>query len=211
MADTRDQILDAARRLFLEQGYDKTSLREVADEVGVTKAALYYHFRSKEDLLTALLEPLKQAGAQFVDAITRDGAGAAGADDRLRWAAGLEGFIDWMLQNRELFELIEHNEVAITAISADDSDTDFAAIHQRFHDSIDAALGDGRVSLTRRVQLMCALGVAISFAHFGRPFDLEADHHEIRAATVDAMRATLGLLPAASTTSTPSATAATPA
>jgi AcrR family transcriptional regulator len=50
---TRASILSAAMRLFVEQGYDKTSLREIADEVGVTKAALYYHFRTKDDIVAA--------------------------------------------------------------------------------------------------------------------------------------------------------------
>lgn len=185
MADTRDQILAAARRLYVEQGYDKTSLREVADEVGVTKAALYYHFRSKEDLLLALLEPLNEVGLDFVDKLK--------GDDAERWAEGIESFIDWMMRNRDLFELIEHNQAAIAALSHGESD--FSRTHQRFHDNVDAALGAAGVPLTRRVRLMCALGVAISFAHFGRPFDLDRDLDEIRSTTVDAMRAALGLLP----------------
>ena len=46
-----------AQELFTDQGYDGTSLREIADRLGFTKAALYYHFRSKEEILVALLEP----------------------------------------------------------------------------------------------------------------------------------------------------------
>lgn len=189
MADTRTQILDAARNRFVEHGFDKTSLREVADDVGVTKAALYYHFPSKEDLLVALLEPLNEAGLDFVDKLT--------GDDPARWAEGIAAFIDWMLRNRDLFELIEHNEAAVSSLSYGDSD--FARTHQRFHDNVDAALGAEGVPLARRVQLMSALGVAISFAHFGRPFDLERDLDEVRTVAVDAMRATLGLPPAGPT------------
>lgn len=48
---TREQIVAVAMRRFVENGYDKTSLREIADEVGVTKAALYYHFRTKDDIV----------------------------------------------------------------------------------------------------------------------------------------------------------------
>jgi AcrR family transcriptional regulator len=53
---TRERILEVALELFSEAGYDKTSLREVAERVGVTKAALYYHFPSKESVLMALIE-----------------------------------------------------------------------------------------------------------------------------------------------------------
>jgi AcrR family transcriptional regulator len=50
-SDTRAEIIRIGMRLFVEQGYDKTSLREIAEELGVTKAALYYHFRTKEDIV----------------------------------------------------------------------------------------------------------------------------------------------------------------
>src|ERR1700722_13474611 len=51
---TRERILDIALALFNEHGYDKTSLREIAERLGTTKAALYYHFERKEDILLAL-------------------------------------------------------------------------------------------------------------------------------------------------------------
>src|SRR5260370_116 len=54
--DTRQRIQSVALELFAEQGYDKTSLREIAERLGVTKAALYYHFKSKEDIVTSLVE-----------------------------------------------------------------------------------------------------------------------------------------------------------
>ncbi|KOX18384.1 TetR family transcriptional regulator [Nocardiopsis sp. NRRL B-16309] len=44
--------------LFARQGFEKTSLREISERLGVTKAALYYHYPSKNDLLTALVAPL---------------------------------------------------------------------------------------------------------------------------------------------------------
>ena len=47
----RDQILETASRLFLEQGYSATSVRNIADEVGVTEAALYYHFKDGKEAL----------------------------------------------------------------------------------------------------------------------------------------------------------------
>ena len=53
-SDTRQRILDVAAELFAEQGYDGTSLREIAERIGVTKAALYYHFQSKDQILQAL-------------------------------------------------------------------------------------------------------------------------------------------------------------
>lgn len=58
-AGTRDRILDIALELFTAQGYAGTSIADIADRLGTTPAALYYHFRSKSDILETLLaEPI---------------------------------------------------------------------------------------------------------------------------------------------------------
>lgn len=54
--DTRTRIQEVALRLFTEQGYEATSLREIAEELGVTKAALYYHFKTKDDIVASLVD-----------------------------------------------------------------------------------------------------------------------------------------------------------
>lgn len=51
----RDRILDEAAALFLRRGYNATSLRDIADAVGMKAGSLYYHFASKEDLLVEIL------------------------------------------------------------------------------------------------------------------------------------------------------------
>ncbi|UUU40250.1 TetR/AcrR family transcriptional regulator [Streptomyces sp. NBC_00162] len=56
--DTRQRIQDIALELFVEQGYEKTSLREIAERLDVTKAALYYHFKTKEDIIVSVFNDL---------------------------------------------------------------------------------------------------------------------------------------------------------
>lgn len=68
-SDTRERIRSVAMELFSERGYEKTSLREIAERLGVTKAALYYHFRTKEDIVASLSEDLR-----------------GGIDDIVQWA-----------------------------------------------------------------------------------------------------------------------------
>jgi len=55
-AQTRAYLLEAAAALFTRQGYEGTSVEQIAEEAGYTKGALYTHFESKEDLFAALLE-----------------------------------------------------------------------------------------------------------------------------------------------------------
>jgi AcrR family transcriptional regulator len=65
-ADTRQRALDVALELFAAQGYEKTSLREIAERLDVTKAALYYHFASKEALLTGIVDSLVEPADELV-------------------------------------------------------------------------------------------------------------------------------------------------
>ena len=58
--NTRQRIQDVALDLFAEQGYEKTSLREIAEALDVTKAALYYHFKTKEEILVSIFDDLTQ-------------------------------------------------------------------------------------------------------------------------------------------------------
>ncbi|MHA6620743.1 TetR/AcrR family transcriptional regulator [Pseudonocardia sp. DLS-67] len=57
-ADTREDIRAVAMDLFAENGFEQTSLRQIAERLDITKAALYYHFPSKDDLLAELARPM---------------------------------------------------------------------------------------------------------------------------------------------------------
>jgi len=55
-ADTKAEICKVAIELFTERGYEATSLREIAERLGITKAALYYHYSSKESIVRSIFE-----------------------------------------------------------------------------------------------------------------------------------------------------------
>ncbi|WP_433558760.1 TetR/AcrR family transcriptional regulator [Pseudonocardia xinjiangensis] len=57
-ADTRAEIREVATELFAAQGIEQTSLREIAERLDITKAALYYHFPSKDELIAELVRPM---------------------------------------------------------------------------------------------------------------------------------------------------------
>jgi AcrR family transcriptional regulator len=54
--DTRERILTVAAALFSEKGFTATSIRDISEALGVTKAALYYHFASKDEILHAIVD-----------------------------------------------------------------------------------------------------------------------------------------------------------
>jgi len=74
---TRDSLLDAAEALFHEQGVARTSLQHIAQRAGVTRGAVYWHFKDKPDLFHAMVErmtlPLEQAARDW-QAQTQDDA-----------------------------------------------------------------------------------------------------------------------------------------
>ncbi|MDO5531470.1 TetR/AcrR family transcriptional regulator [Sutterella sp.] len=77
--DSREAILDAAEARFANSGIDGVAMREIAEDVGITKAALYYHFTSKDELWFAVCERLsadrmdrlRAAAAECPDAVAR--------------------------------------------------------------------------------------------------------------------------------------------
>lgn len=77
----REGILDAAARRFLEEGYAETSVRDIAADVGVKAASIYYHFESKDELLATILdEGIDRITATVTEAL----AAAEGADPGTR-------------------------------------------------------------------------------------------------------------------------------
>jgi AcrR family transcriptional regulator len=65
--DTRERIKQVALELFTEHGYEQTSLREIAERLGVTKAALYYHFKSKEEIVSSFVEKRVAATEELIE------------------------------------------------------------------------------------------------------------------------------------------------
>ncbi|GEM_PF-2357170 len=96
---TRERILIVASHLFAERGYNATSVRDIAAELGIANPSLYYHFKSKADILSELLaEPLKRVE----DAIQESEA--------LSDEAKARRLIQGMLESLEV-----HSGIAVTA------------------------------------------------------------------------------------------------
>ena len=69
-ANTKNQILENARQLFAEHGYDGTSIRQLTSSLNITPAALYYHFASKNDVLEGLAAQLHDSSDELLQRIS---------------------------------------------------------------------------------------------------------------------------------------------
>jgi AcrR family transcriptional regulator len=149
--DTRERILDVALDLFIEQGYDKTSLRQIAEPLGFTQAAIYYHFAAKQDILIALHLRLHKLGRPAFEQLGKE-AGPSG------WAAVLRGLVDTMLANHKLFVLHERNQTALAALHIKGHEGDHEDMEQQFR----RILANPAIPARDRVRLSCALGALLS-------------------------------------------------
>lgn len=87
--ETRRTLVATARELFADRGYADTSTTEIVDQAGVTRGALYHHFRDKEDLFRAVYEDVEEG----VTAVVLEAVGDA-SDPLEALVAGSEAFLD---------------------------------------------------------------------------------------------------------------------
>ena len=165
-AETRERILDVAQELFTRQGYDKTSLRDIAERLEITKAALYYYFERKEDILLELHLRLHDMGANLLDELEAAPDGSARVEIMPRLG---DQMIDFMVENRELVLLHSRNRNAFEWLARsernrqenEDLETRFARI-----------LSSPAIPPRERVRMAAIIGVITEvFIESGAAFD----------------------------------------
>ena len=173
-ADTLSRIQRIGLRLFTEQGYEATSLREIAEQLGVTKAALYYHFKSKEDIVTSLVE-------DYFGAI----------DDLVTWgrtlpktpesrAEVLRRYYSIVAGAGEVFRMLQHNQASVNSLAHAKNRSEL------FRERMDALVGlltEENAPLESQVRA----AVALASVSFGCMFyaDRADDPEEVRAVVLD--------------------------
>lgn len=73
---TYQQILEVSAKLFSEQGYDKTSIQDILNELKMSKGAVYHHFKSKKEILDAIEEEAHQKKIAFLRQLVKESSGA---------------------------------------------------------------------------------------------------------------------------------------
>jgi AcrR family transcriptional regulator len=168
---TRSRIQAVALELFAEQGYEKTSLREIAERLDVTKAALYYHFKTKDDIVASLFEDflahvdeiVEWAQGQEMDEATRK-------EVVRRYATILSG------PGESLIQFVHGNQSAVRDLK------DSEGLFTRFR-ALSVLLTDATGPLTTQLKN----GMALAMLHIGYfgPFEVNATVEERRAAALE--------------------------
>jgi AcrR family transcriptional regulator len=149
---TRERILDVALDLFTEKGFDGTSLREISERLGLTKAALYYHFASKDDILMALHMRLHEFGKDALSQMTEEPVSLE------LWGELLDQVVGQMLAQRKIFLMHERNQAALEKLHREDHDAE----HDDIQDKFRRVLGDPRLPLRDRVRMACSFGAVFA-------------------------------------------------
>jgi AcrR family transcriptional regulator len=170
------RILPTALTLFGEHGYHGTSMQRIADALGVTRAAFYYHYASKQDLLRAIAEPLVAA---FEDLAERSEGGRHDVD------TVLAGYLDVILAHGRLMRFVA-NDAAVQA------DADVGVRLRSAFDRITGALAASTGGPDRDVRAACAIGAVTAGVTQGagsvehRPLILAAAHAALRSSVATA-------------------------
>ena len=172
--DTRARIQSVALELFAEQGYDKTSLREIAERLGVTKAALYYHFKSKEDIVTSLVEDYFGA----IDELVAWGKTLPKTPESR--AEVLRRYYSIVAAAGEVFRMLQHNQASVNSLAHAKNRRE---LFRERMDAVVALLTEPDAPLA--TQLRAA--VALASVSFGCMFyaDRAANPAELQATVLD--------------------------
>ncbi|MEV0107458.1 helix-turn-helix domain-containing protein [Nocardia sp. NPDC050799] len=186
-SETRERIHAAALELFTAHGIRETSLRQIAEKLGLTKPALYYHFSSRDELLRSLVQPL------FDDAeaaITADEARAGGGPVDARELLGR--YFDVSYRHRAITALLLRDIAPLAELGFLDRVVDWRRRLTALLVGPDAGLGD-------RARAIVALG------GLGDCLVLLADTpvDELRVAALDAACAALDRRPPAADSAAP--------
>jgi len=173
-SDTRPRIQQVALELFAEQGYDKTSLREIAERLDVTKAALYYHFKSKEDIVRSLVE----------DYFGQMDALIAWAKSQPRTAETrreiLARYLRIVADGSAVFRMLHHNQAAVNSLAAAKERGDL--FRERMTGLVEVLTEPG-AGMEERLRAAMALGgVSVGWMFFADQVD---DRKQLCAAVLD--------------------------
>ncbi|QHC61063.1 TetR/AcrR family transcriptional regulator [Rathayibacter sp. VKM Ac-2760] len=142
---SRLKLLDAARALFAQHGVHGTSLQMIADHLGVTKAAVYHQFKSKDEIVLATAEPAIEQLRSLVEEASMQPTRAS------RFDATVTGLVELVLDHRDFAATLPRDPEMTRLLRSDER-------YQRHTARMDALLIGHRPSAEARVALAAAGG-----------------------------------------------------
>ncbi len=176
----QDRVVAAALDLFTTKGVNGTSLQMIADRAGITKASVYYQFKTKEEIVIAVAEADM---ARLEEAVAK----AEAADDRTRALdVLLEDLIGLAVDHRRMVPLLQNDPVMVRLLAEHEP---FRDLMDRLHRLLAGAdpAADGRVPAA---MLSGAIGGAVT-----HPLVADVDDETLRAGLLDVARRFLHLSP----------------
>ncbi len=165
--DTRARIQRVALELFAEQGYERTSLREIAERLSVTKAALYYHFKSKEDIVRSFTEDhFARLDALIAWAQEQPPGPATGREI-------LDRYVAVLTDGSDVFRFLEQNQA--TLHSHDSGKHRFEQFRPRIDSLVELIAGSDASVRTQVRTAMALFSTSACFVYFRGKDDLDPD------------------------------------
>jgi AcrR family transcriptional regulator len=167
--DTRSRLRELALEMFAEQGYEKTSLREIAERLGVTKAALYYYFKSKEDIVRSLIEDYVAELDELIDWAKNQ---PRTADTR---AEIVRRYLHIVANGTAVFRMLHQNQAAVSGLA---SAKERGELFKERMDALIDILSPGGALRDQIRAASCLMSVSFCCIHYqdrvGSPAELEA-------------------------------------
>ena len=131
----RERILETATSLFVERGYDGVAMREISDACGITKAALYYHFTGKAELLSEIFAAYLEEIAVVISSGVK---GGGTAEEQLRRV--VRGMFEVPVERRAILRLAMHD---VGSLEAEQRTTFGLAYREKFIGPLQQIVADG--------------------------------------------------------------------
>jgi len=176
-SDSRHRFIEAAVRLFAKHSFAGTSLQMIADEVGVTKSAVHHHFRTREELIIAVIEPLQEQ----MQAVIEDAK--AQRSRRARAERLLAGFVDLVVGHRSLVPLLAGDPGTVEMLRAHAASTDMIECQVRLLADLEPGPGGLIKARVALAGIACGLGPDVG----------DFDDETLRRHLLEAGRRVLGL------------------
>jgi AcrR family transcriptional regulator len=175
---TRTRLLTTALKLFTEHGVEGTSLQMIADALGVTKAAVYYHFKAKDEITEAVAEPALRELELIVEEASKHRRRGAQTDHVLA------GFVDLVVRHRSLVALFSSDPGVTRAVEKSiDGSGDFK------EKLLGLLMGPEPDTAAVVTALVALTGIAMAG---GSPDLAELDDESLRSALLDVGKRLLG-------------------